>query len=62
MQNDPFDSGRRLDRARSRSRNARLMAFAQDRRPYLYTETLVGSKATGHIAPLILDSAATLGR
>jgi hypothetical protein len=33
------------------------MAFAQDRRAYLYSETLNGSKAIGHIAPLAVDNA-----
>jgi len=42
--------------------DARLMAFAGDRRPYLYTETLNGSKAVGHIAPLALDNLADVGR
>jgi len=42
--------------------DARLMAFAGDRRPYLYTETLNGSKAVGHIAPLTLDNLADVGR
>jgi 4-amino-4-deoxy-L-arabinose transferase-like glycosyltransferase len=37
--------------------NARLMPFVQDRRAYLYSETLNGSKAIGHIAPLAVDNA-----
>lgn len=42
--------------------DARLMSFAGDRHPYLYYETLNGSKAVGHIAPLTLDNAALAGR
>ena len=42
--------------------DARLLALAGDRRPYLYTETLNGSKAVGHIAPMTVDNAAGADR
>ena len=61
-QNDPFGTADVWIVHDRGADDARLMAFAGDRRPYLYTETLNGSKAVGQIAPLTLDNAAGLDR
>lgn len=39
--------------------NARLMRFAEGRVPYLYSETYVGSKVSGHITPIELQATAS---
>jgi len=62
VQNDPFGTADVWIVHDRGADDARLMALAGDRRPYLYTETLNGSKAVGHIAPLTLDNAAGLDR
>src|SRR5262249_841561 len=62
VQNGPFGSADVWIVHDRGAGGARWMALAGDRRPYLYTETLNGSKAVGHIAPLTLDNAADVGR
>ena len=62
VQNEPFASADVWIVHDRGADNARLMAFAQDRRAYLYSETLNGSKAVGRIAPLTLDNAADVDR
>ena len=62
VQNEPFGSADVWIVHDRGADDARLMSFAGDRHPYLYWETLNGSKAVGHIAPLTFDNVANVGR
>ncbi|HEY6828182.1 MAG TPA: glycosyltransferase family 39 protein [Gemmatimonadaceae bacterium] len=62
VQNEPFESADVWIVHDRGADDARLMRFAGDRSPYLYSETLNGSKAVGHIAPMTLDNLANVGR
>jgi hypothetical protein len=58
VQNEPFGTADVWIVHDRGADDARLMTFAGDRHPYLYSETLNGSKAVGHITPLTFDNAA----